>query len=174
MWPKYGKIYYVVGEAFDLTDYIIILISSDGSMKNVTSSCVYTPTEELTTTDTVIIISYTENDMTYSIEQPIKVLEAPHISLSYIQSSGYEYIDTGVLPSSDTNVEIDFEYISNDTTESLYGPIAVQRYTRGSNMFGLFINNSTGQIAVNHNKTDSDGISGTNGYRSTCIQKYSE
>lgn len=81
--------------------------------------------------------------------------------VEYIQSTGTQYIDTGILPSSNTNITMDYEYISGQSGK--YVPLACERITVGSDMFGIWINESTKEIAINYGDVDTSAISGTNG-----------
>ena len=88
-------------------------------------------------------------------------LPSAYQEVAYIQSTGTQYIDTGVLPSSNTNIIMDYEYISGQSGK--YIPLACERITVGANMFGIWINDRTKEIAINYGTIDTAAISGTNG-----------
>ena len=89
------------------------------------------------------------------------ILPSTYQEVEYIESTGTQYIDTGVIPSSTTNIIMDFEYISGESGK--YIPLIGERLTVGSNMFGIWINDSTKEIAINFGTVDTSAISSTNG-----------
>ena len=86
--------------------------------------------------------------------------------LEYIQSTGTQYIDTGVAPTNKTNIKLDIEFISGESNKWI--PLIAERtkvsdYSGFSAMFGIWINSNTKEIALNYADTDTAGITGTNG-----------
>jgi hypothetical protein len=81
--------------------------------------------------------------------------------LEYIESTGAQWIDTGYKVTSNTNIILDYEFISGNSNSFI--PLAVQRVTNGSDMFGIWVNSSTYKVAVIYGTVDSGSISGTNG-----------
>lgn len=157
----YGKTDYYVNDMFDLNGYVFKVIYGDGTTVDVTDSCAVTLNRPLTLEDTFVTVSCELDGVTFTLNVDVSVVVFPYIELSYIQSSGTQYIDTGIVASSDTNIEIDFEYISGGTQG--YMPVAVQRYTNGKNMFGIWINTTRHTVAIVYGTTDTADISGTNG-----------
>ena len=84
--------------------------------------------------------------------------------VEYIESTGTQYIDTGVAPTNKTNIKLDIEFISGKSDKWI--PLIAER-TRLTNsyqaMFGIWINSSTKEIALNYADIDTAGITGTNG-----------
>jgi len=70
-----NKTIYAVGDKFDKTGMVVKANYSDDSSKEVTDYT-YAPEGELTTSDTEIIISYTQNGITKTVSQAISVKEA--------------------------------------------------------------------------------------------------
>lgn len=69
-----AKVAYTVGETFDTTDMIVTATCQDGSTREVTN---YTySTDVLTTDNTSVEISYTENRQTFTTTVAITVTEA--------------------------------------------------------------------------------------------------
>ena len=81
--------------------------------------------------------------------------------VEYIESTGTQYIDTDYSPNSNTNVIYDFEYLSGNANK--YIPILGERVTLEQNLFSLWVNSSNYNVAINFDKIDTSGISGTNG-----------
>ncbi len=84
--------------------------------------------------------------------------------VEYIQSTGTQYIDTGVAPTNKTNIKLDIEFISGESNKWI--PLIAER-TRLTNsyqaMFGIWINSNTKEIALNYADIDTAGLTGTNG-----------
>jgi len=66
---------YMVGEMFDATGMVVNANYSNETSKAITNYT-YSPSGELQASDTEIVISYTEGDITETISQPITVKEA--------------------------------------------------------------------------------------------------
>ena len=86
--------------------------------------------------------------------------------VEYIESTGTQYIDTGVAPTNKTNIKLDIEFISGESNKWI--PLIAERtkvsaYSGYSAMFGIWINSNTKEIALNYADTDTAGITGTNG-----------
>ena len=71
-----SKVEYTEGEKFDKTGMEILAKYNDGTSKKVTDYT-FTPNGVLSTKDTKVVISYTENDVTKTAEQKIKVTAKP-------------------------------------------------------------------------------------------------
>lgn len=67
------KTTYTVGEKFNSAGMKILATYSDGSKSYVTGDCTYSPSGKLTKNDTTITISYTENGVTKTAKQSIKI-----------------------------------------------------------------------------------------------------
>lgn len=89
------------------------------------------------------------------------MLPAEYQQVEYIESTGTQYIDTGYIPNSNTNIIFDFEYISGASNK--YIPILGQRKTNTEKLFAFWVYESTGEVAVNFDKTDTLKIGNTNG-----------
>ncbi len=70
------KTTYTEGEKFDKTGMVVTAEYSDGTSKEITNYT-YTPNGALKVTDKKIIISYTESEVTKTVEQDITVIKAP-------------------------------------------------------------------------------------------------
>ena len=86
--------------------------------------------------------------------------------VEYIESTGTQYIDTGVAPTNKTNIKLDIEFISGESNSWI--PLIAERtkvsdYSGFSAMFGIWINSNTKEIALNYVDTDTAAITGTNG-----------
>ena len=68
-----------------------------------------------------------------------------YIYLDYIESSGAQYIDTGVKANQNTRIEIEFEITGNETG---YGAIFGARTNSSSNCFDAFTKCGNGKIGV--------------------------
>lgn len=89
-----NKTVYVVGENFDKTGMVIMVEYSDGTSKEITNY-IYTPSEALKVTDEKITISYTEGNVTKTVEQDITVINAPQ---SNTEDNKEETGDDSVTP----------------------------------------------------------------------------
>ncbi len=90
------KTEYKKDEKFDKTGMEVKAKYSDGSSKVITDY-IYTPTEKLKVTDKVVTIKYTENGVTKTVEQKIKVQEKANGTGNPDNTvSDKEYPDTGI------------------------------------------------------------------------------
>ena len=81
-------------------------------------------------------------------------LPSDYTELEYIEtnpSSGTQYIDTNYVPSSNTNITYDFEYVSGNSDSWI--PIIGQRVNTSS-MFALWIYSNSQYVAVNYGTVD--------------------
>ena len=86
--------------------------------------------------------------------------------VEYIESTGTQYIDTGVAPTNKTNIKLDIEFISGESNKWI--PLIAERtkvsaHSGYSAIFGIWINSNTKEIALNYADIDTAGITGTNG-----------
>lgn len=86
--------------------------------------------------------------------------------VEYIESTGTQYIDTGVAPTNKTNIKLDIDFISGESDKWI--PLIAERTKTSASsgwkaMFGIWINSSTKEIALNYVTTDTSAIAGTNG-----------
>lgn len=86
--------------------------------------------------------------------------------VEYIESTGTQYIDTGVAPTNKTNIKLDIDFISGESDKWI--PLIAERtkistYSGWTAMFGIWINSSTKEIALNYVTEDTGAITGTNG-----------
>ena len=79
--------------------------------------------------------------------------------VDYIQSNGTEYIDTNVIPTSNTKINLDFEYIGS--TYNGWTAIYGERGATNTTYFALYINSSTLKITVNYAGLDAGSTSQT-------------
>ena len=98
------------------TEDEITWTSSDTSVATVSATGVVTGVAAGTTTITASL----SNSSNIKDEINIRVLSEftkNYTQLEYIESSGTQYIDTGIYPKSSTKVEVDFAYNNNDSIE---------------------------------------------------------
>lgn len=85
--------------------------------------------------------------------------------VEYIESTGTQYIDTGVKSTNRTNIKLDIEFISGES--SRYIPLLAHRRqvidTEYENMFGIWVNQTSKKIAIIYGTTDTGEIAETNG-----------
>lgn len=105
-----GDTTYYSGDVFSLNGYIIKIVYPDGTVTDVTKQCTFTPTTPLTSSVETVTISYVADGVIFEYSQAIKVRKL----LEYIESTGTQYIDTGIIPKSTTRVVMKFKY--NDVT----------------------------------------------------------
>ena len=80
-----SKTTYTEGETFDPTGMVVTATYSDESTYNVTASCTYSPSTStaLTTSDTEISVSYTENAVEKTTTQTITVNALPKYTVTF-------------------------------------------------------------------------------------------
>lgn len=118
----------------------------------------YTKIEVLTDiTPSKIEVEYVGYTLEYNARVPREYKE-----VEYIESTGTQYIDTGYIANNNTNIIYDFEYLSGESNR--YIPILGQRIVNGQKLFALWIQSSTGNIAINFDTTDTSGIENSNGF----------
>lgn len=101
-----GDTTYYSGDVFSLNGYIIKIVYPDGTVTDVTNQCTFTPTTPLTSSVETVTISYAADGVIFEYSQSIKVRKL----LEYIESTGTQYIDTGIIPKSTTRVVMKFKY----------------------------------------------------------------
>ncbi|MBQ9202614.1 MAG: bacterial Ig-like domain-containing protein [Prevotella sp.] len=69
------KTTYTEGDTFDATGMVVTATYTNASTDNVTDACVITPSGALSTNDTEVTVSYTENGVTKTAKQAITVNE---------------------------------------------------------------------------------------------------
>lgn len=72
-----NKINYYVGESFEQAGMVVTAYYNDGTIKDVTDQCSYSPNGGLTKANQEITVSYTEADVTKVAIQPISVTDLP-------------------------------------------------------------------------------------------------
>ncbi len=110
------KTTYSEGETFDPTGMVVTATYNDNSTEDVTSSCTFSPATELTTSDTEITVSYTENGVTKTATQAITVNE-------YVQDTEFTVIlNNAFFGSTATGNVSDVELTGKDkrTTITIY------------------------------------------------------
>ena len=73
--------------------------------------------------------------------------------VEYIQSSGTQYINTDYIPTSNTNMEIEFEYMGTDGTKT-WIPLCGARSGTKSTYFNFFIHSNGSVISPNYGEYD--------------------
>lgn len=76
------------------------------------------------------------------------LLPSEYTQAEYIQSGSIPHIDTGVIPTSDTKIDIDFAYVSS--TYSGWSPLFGERGSSNSMYFAFFINTSGLKVSPNY------------------------
>lgn len=82
-------------------------------------------------------------------------------TLEYIESTGTQYIDTRINPNQNTTLEIDFEYVGNDGSNSSEWVPIMGSKTSLSQMFALWYGKTTRKLAINFGNIDSAEIQGS-------------
>lgn len=100
-----GRTVYYPGDTFSLDGYIIKMVYPDGSVVDVTEQCTFTPTTALTTATESVTISCIIDDVVFEYIQEVNI----HKLLEYIDTTGSQYIKTGVIPSSVSRIDVSFE-----------------------------------------------------------------
>lgn len=77
------KTTYTEGETFDPAGMVVTATYSNASTENVTALCTYSPTTALSTSDTEITVSYTENAVEKTATQTITVNPLPKYTVTY-------------------------------------------------------------------------------------------
>lgn len=77
VWTQPSITSYSVGDTVVLNGMTVVAIYDDGSMRNVTTNCTFTPQQnvQLTINDTEIVVAYSENDVLVTTIVPIVVSE---------------------------------------------------------------------------------------------------
>lgn len=84
------KTIYTEGETFDPTGMVVTATYSDSSTDDVTASCSFSPSTALTTSDTEITVSYTENAVEKTTTQAITVNALPKYTVTFADDSSTE------------------------------------------------------------------------------------
>ena len=91
------KTSYLVGDTLDLTGMVVSLIASNGAMVDITSACVFVPSNgsTLTAQDTNISISYYwwKDDVTFTTDLSIEIKELLSITVTTPPSQTQYYVD---------------------------------------------------------------------------------
>lgn len=107
--PLCGRTRYIEGETFAIDTYIIKFIHADGTIEDVTNQCTVSPAEALTVDDETVTITYGD----HSLIQNVNVIEnRDYMKLTYIESTGVQYIDTELIPSVGYTATVDFQATS--------------------------------------------------------------
>ena len=79
-------------------------------------------------------------------------------ALKYIESTGSQYINTGYIPDSLTDMEIEFSYLGNNASSSVsWAPICGERSGAHETYFNFWVHKDNSKIAVNYGNYDSLG-----------------
>ncbi|MBR2492016.1 MAG: hypothetical protein IKB64_00930 [Paludibacteraceae bacterium] len=100
-----GRTIYYPGDTFSLDGYIIKLVYPDGNIVDITEQCTFTPTTPLTIASESVTISCTIDDVTFEYIQEVNI----HKLLEYIDTTGSQYIKSGITPSSVSRIDVSFE-----------------------------------------------------------------
>ena len=79
--------------------------------------------------------------------------EKMYTKIEYIESTGTQFIDTGVKPNSKTRIDIDFAYLGTTSSET-WIPLFGSRETDNSIRYAFFINESNLKISPNYGLFD--------------------
>lgn len=135
--PLCGRTRYVEGENFAIDTYIIKFVHADGTIEDVTSKCIINPAEALTVNDETVTITYGD----YSLTQQVNVIEnRPYVKLSYIETTGTQYINTGYYPNPNTDIYAEFQFTDKDTLQQRL--FDVQAGGATGNYVAFYINGS--------------------------------
>ena len=80
-------------------------------------------------------------------------LPSNYQKVEYIESTGTQYINSDYIPTSNTNMELEFEYLGTDSTGS-WIPICGERSSTKSTYFNFFISSSGSIISPNYGEYD--------------------
>lgn len=111
------KTSYMDGETLDLTGLVVTATYDDTTTLDVTAHCAFSPADgdTLTTSDTTILISYTEGTVTKTTSQAITVIGLSSIAITQAPTTtSYKIGDTLDL----TGIEVTATY-SDNTTEDV-------------------------------------------------------
>lgn len=99
-----SKTSYNSGETFDSTGMVVTATYSDTSTANVVSSCTFTPSGALSTSDSSITVSYTYEGITKTANQTITVTRAPGLITFGSESSNYNFANAPYTPAFTDNL----------------------------------------------------------------------
>ena len=80
--------------------------------------------------------------------QTTGLLPSEYSQAEYIESGSYPHIDTGVIPTSDTKIDLDFSYV--ESIYSGWSPLFGERGSSNSMYFAFFINTSSLKVSPNY------------------------
>ena len=92
-------------------------------------------------------------DITKSASPLTGNLPSNYQKVEYIESTGTQYINSDYIPTSNTNMELEFEYLGTDSTGS-WIPICGERSSTKSTYFNFFISSSGSIISPNYGEYD--------------------
>lgn len=101
---------YTTGDTFSMGGATVIATYEDGSTKDVTSSCTYSPSEDLRATDTSITISYKEDSITKTaIVSDIKVADKTVTNISVASpENGAKFTAGTTIAPKDVSVKVTY------------------------------------------------------------------
>lgn len=101
---------YTTGDTFGMGTATVIATYEDGSTKDVTSSCTFSPSEDLRATDTSVKISYTEGDITKTATvSDIKVTDKTVTSISIVSpENGAKFTAGKTIAAGDVSIKVTY------------------------------------------------------------------
>lgn len=81
-----------------------------------------------------------------------KQLPTGYTELKYLQSSGTQYIKTGIYPTSTTNIDLSFMYMGGGSTSWI--PIFGERSSSNLMFYALFVNKDNLKLSPNYSNYD--------------------
>ena len=143
------KLIYAPGETLDLSGLAVFAEYSDGSTADVTASCVCNPADgaALSASDVqAVTVSYTEDGATKTTSFQVNF---SFTSLEYIQSSGTQWIDSGIT--GNQNTDFDVRYMPVSSSQSCFAFGARQGMQNTSLCVGWDV--GTGKCFADRNNT---------------------
>ena len=127
-----GKTIYNQWDYFDASGYVIYALYLDGTAKDVTAHCTYDLVGELQHSDTIVTFTYIEGNRTVTTTQELTI-NVKYQPLSYLESTGTQYIDTGFVPTQNTKVEAEIAITDTRTSTNIWPAIfGAQNLANGS------------------------------------------
>ena len=107
-----GRTTYYPGDRFSLDGYIIRVVYPDGAIVDVSEQCTFSPATKLTQEDVSVEINCEVEGLTFSYTQPIYVVK----QLDYVESTGSQYIDSNILSTNISRIDMSFTPLANTTS----------------------------------------------------------
>ena len=151
------KTEYVEGDSFDPTGMVVTATYDDESTANVTSSCTFSPSENLVEGTTSVTVSYTENGITKTTTQEISVsAESSDIDNSLLSGTYSLTINTY------NKYKFVFDGIGSGSYQRWYNDAISQNYTA---YFTYSINSTSKQVTIIFENLTSTNCNYNNNYK---------